>query len=63
MDASGNGPLWLAPHFNVLRAAVTTTRAKDGQRQRLPGTKRATVLALLRWMEGATITQVAEATG
>ena len=62
-DTTANGPQWLAPHFDALREATTTSIAKAGPRQPRPGTKRAMVLAVLRRSEGSTIAQVMEATG
>lgn len=56
----------LADAIEVLRAALSAGRPACGMlssRQHRPNTKRAVVLALLRRSDGATVAQVADATG
>ena len=62
-DATANRPSWLAPHFDELRAAIARPSRMVNPRQPRPDTKRATILAILRRSEGATVAQVVDATG
>ena len=62
-EATANGPSWLAPHFDELRAAIARPSRSVNPRQPRPDTKRATILTMLRRPEGATVAQVVDATG